>query len=142
MRMVAFLVLALVSACGHHRVSRETASPPLASTEWRLVRLGEAPVHAANAQHAAHLVFVPDGHRVQGSGGCNRIAGTYREEGSTLTIGQLASTRMACAQGMDTESKFVAALDRVRAWSITGRQLTLWDETRASVATLEAVPRR
>ncbi|HEV7734066.1 MAG TPA: META domain-containing protein [Candidatus Binatia bacterium] len=141
MRIVAMVVLALVSACGSHRLAHES-SPPLANTQWRLDRLGDTPIHVADGQHAPHLVFVPDGHRVQGSGGCNRITGTYREDGSAITIGPLASTRMACVQGMETESQFLLGLDRVRKWSITGQRLTLSDDTGRVVAMLEAVATR
>lgn len=37
-----------------------------------------------------------DGHRVSGSGGCNRILGPARVEEGRLMVGHLASTRMAC----------------------------------------------
>ncbi len=139
MRILAIAMLALVSACGHHRTAAQSSSPPLVDTQWRLVLLGDAPVHAADAQHAAHLVFVSDGLRVQGSGGCNRITGTYRQDGDALTIDQVASTRKACAQGMETEATFLAGLERVRRWAIAGKRLTLWDEGGTVVATLEAV---
>lgn len=39
-----------------------------------------------------------DGHRVSGTGGCNRIFGPARAEQGRLVVGSLASTRMACPE--------------------------------------------
>jgi hypothetical protein len=55
------------------------------------------------------------------------LAGSYRLSGSNLTLGQRASTLMACAEGMDTEKAFLKALARVRTWKIEGQQLELLD---------------
>ena len=71
-------------------------------------------------------MFETNEQRVHGSGGCNRIAGPYRQEGDDLTIGPLAGTRMACAD-MATEQELLAALERVRGFAITGRNLALTD---------------
>jgi heat shock protein HslJ len=51
----------------------------------------------------------------------------------------MASTRMACVSGKDTEQKFLAALRQVKKWKIAGRQLELMDDSGAVVAALEAV---
>jgi heat shock protein HslJ len=64
-------------------------------------------------------------HHVRGSGGCNRLMGSYEAKGAQLTFSQMATTRMACAQGMDTEKALVEALATVKGWKITGQQLEL-----------------
>ena len=46
------------------------------------------------------LNFAPDG-RVNGTDGCNRLMGGWTQDGSTVTISNLASTMMFC-QGVDT----------------------------------------
>jgi heat shock protein HslJ len=69
------------------------AGPP-GGTEWRLTRLASSP----------HLLFDPATRRVSGFTGCNRLSGGYTVEGDRLTFGPMATTRMACPEGMATEA--------------------------------------
>lgn len=65
------------------------------------------------------LEFGPDG-KVSGRGGCNRYSGTVEVEGASIIVGQLISTKMACAPAlMDQESKFLAAMQAVRTYKMT-----------------------
>ena len=41
---------------------------------------------------------------------------------------EIASTRMACTRGMETESSFLQALGQVRSWMISGQKLQLMSE--------------
>lgn len=110
----------------------------LENTYWKLTRLGDGPVPVAPQPRAPHLILHPRSHGVSGSGGCNRLIGSYELEGERLTFGQLASTRMACAEGMQLEAAFLAALEKVRSWNIVGRHLDLFDDAGDAVAGLEA----
>jgi heat shock protein HslJ len=114
------------------------ATAPLEKTDWRLIRLGDETVTAADPQRTPNLVLDPTSHRVSGSGGCNRVSGGYELKGEQLTFGQMTSTRMACPSGMETEQKFLAALRQVKKWKIAGRQLELMDNSGTVVAVLEA----
>lgn len=107
------------------RVSGDQRSAPsLEDTYWKLTSLGDAPLTASGPPREPHLILHPDDHRASGSGGCNRFTGSYELDGRALTFGPIASTMMACAEGMDTEAAFFAALRRVRAWRIaTGLEL-------------------
>lgn len=59
------------------------------------------------------LTFASDG-KLSGSTGCNRFSGTYRVNGSHMTIGTLATTRMACAEAlMNQEAAFVEAVSSI-----------------------------
>ncbi len=89
---------------------------PLEKTEWKLVRLGDAKVKGDDLRRQPQLVFDPATHRVGGSGGCNQITGGYELKGEKLTFGQMASTMMACANGMETEQSFLKALGEVKQW--------------------------
>ncbi|MFC0338117.1 Heat shock protein HslJ [Kushneria avicenniae] len=58
---------------------------------------GASPQEASDSDavlEQASLSF--DGHRVSGSGGCNRISGPAHVDNGRLIVGHLASTRMAC----------------------------------------------
>jgi copper homeostasis protein (lipoprotein) len=117
--------------------SVEGASVPLEKTEWRLIRLGRATVKADDLHLAPQIVLDPESHRASGSGGCNRIMGGYELKGDTLTFARMASTMMACPDGMETEQKFLRALGQVKRWKIAERQLELKDGSGKVVATFE-----
>lgn len=71
--------------------------------------------------------------RISGSGGCNRIMGKATINGSAITFGPIASTRMACVPAaMDQEQKFITALSEVRFWRVDAprRKLILLNEQR------------
>ena len=111
--------------------SASTASTAtLENTYWKLMRLG--------SELEPHFILQPDQKRVAGSGGCNRMMGSYTLDGSKLTFSQMAGTMMACAQGMDVERAFYAALPRVATWRIDGEKLELFDAGGASVAEFES----
>jgi heat shock protein HslJ len=66
------------------------------------------------------FVLDPEQHRVSGSGGCNRLTGSYELNGDPLKFGRMAGTMMMCSQGMDTEQAFLKSLGPVSKWKITG----------------------
>lgn len=99
----------------------------LQGTYWKLEDIANKPVTEGDEQQEAHLIFSPEGGRVSGSGGCNRLTSSYRVDGHTMRFGDIASTRMACMHGAETESNFLAALEQVRGWKITGQRLELAD---------------
>ena len=75
------------------------------------------------------LEFGTDG-RVAGRGGCNRYGGTVKVEGASILIGELFSTKMACAPAlMDQETRFTAALQAARSYRMEDTKLVLVDAT-------------
>ena len=115
------------------------AEAPLRGTYWKLVRLGDEPVAAATKQREAHLVFSSDEARVAGSGGCNRVTGSFELDGDRLRFGRMASTRMSCPDGMDQEQRFLKALEHVERYRTRGSHLELLGATGAVIARFEAV---
>ena len=81
----------------------------LAGTEWRREDLGGAGI-IDNSQ--ATLAF-SDAGRVAGNGSCNRFMGQVTITGSSIKIGPLAGTRMACASEAvgNQEAKYLKALE-------------------------------
>ena len=64
------------------------------------------------------IAFGGDG-SVTGSAGCNTFSGTYAVDGTSLGVGPLGTTKMACADPtMFVESAFLAALRGVTGWSV------------------------
>lgn len=86
------------------------------------------------------ITFGADG-RAYGSGGCNRFTGGYTLEGTSLRIGQMAQTNMACVEAaMDQEQRFHQALGAVRGWRIENGILHLTDDRGATVLRLARGP--
>jgi len=78
--------------------------------------------------------------RVVGDAGCNRFFGSYEEDGDTLKIGPLGTTRMACIPDMmATEKRFLDALGKAAAFNRQGIHLVISDADGAVV--LELVQR-
>jgi heat shock protein HslJ len=129
---VSLLMVAAGGVQGQSGKHKPTA--PLEKTEWKLIWLGRTQIEAGTPQQMPYLQLDPEGHRVSGSGGCNRLAGGYEVSGDHLKFTQIAMTRMACIHGGDTESDFVKALDQVAAWKILGGKLLLMDADQHVVA--------
>ena len=60
--------------------------------------------------------FTPDG-QLNGFGGCNTYNGSVQvATDGTMTVGPLATTLMACAEGMDQETAYLSALQSARSF--------------------------
>lgn len=110
----------------------------LEGTYWQLARLGDSPVKQLAPPQGPHIILESVSHRISGSGGCNRLVGSYQLAGHTISLGPMASTRMACMQGMETEDAFLAALTRAKMWNVQGTQLSLSDSSGQELARFEA----
>jgi copper homeostasis protein (lipoprotein) len=118
------------------------AESPLRNTYWKLVRLGDAPVEAAEKRAEPHLILAAREPRVSGSGGCNRIVGSFEVDGDRLRLGRMAGSMMACPSGMEQEQRFLQALQKVERYRIRGSHLEMLDATDAVIARFEAVALR
>jgi copper homeostasis protein (lipoprotein) len=128
-----FITIRPRESCGNPLVDR-----PLRNTYWRLVRLDDTPVQAAEKRREPHLIFARDQLRVSGSGGCNRVTGNFALNGDTLRLRHIASTKMACVSGMEQEQRFLQSLEKVERYRIGGRHLEMLDGSGAVIARFEA----
>jgi heat shock protein HslJ len=117
----------VMTACGSASTPADAgaASPEaaagLSGTSWVLESYAgpdAAPVPADTSGDVGTLVFAADG-SFSGSTGCNRIAGTYAQDGASLTMTSGPMTLKAC-QGpvVDQEAAIVAALPLVASFSL------------------------
>jgi copper homeostasis protein (lipoprotein) len=98
----------------------------LGYTEWQLVELDGAAVEPVDGGRAAHLVLDLEESRAAGSGGVNRIMGTFVLAEGELSFGPLATTMMAGPEeAMQHERAFLDALARVTSYELEGSTLTL-----------------
>jgi heat shock protein HslJ len=98
----------------------------LAYTEWTLVELDGRPVETGGDGPPPSLVLDLEESRVSGSGGINRLIGTFVLSEDELRFGPLATTLMAGPEdAMRRERELVAALERVTSYELDDRTLTL-----------------
>jgi len=121
----AALLMALVSAvaCGGGTrppapvAPAATAAPAPAITDrdWELLELGG---YAPPAGRPVTMRFDAGSRRAAGSAGCNRYSIAYAFRGDGLTFGPAAVTKMACLDGMEIESSFLAMLPQVTRYEL------------------------
>src|SRR5262245_8571340 len=121
------LVCAMLGGCTANKSSTQTAAPAagvnLTKTQWRLEDLAGKPVIADSR---ATLTFQETG-KVVGNGSCNRFTGTEEISGSTIKMGRLASTRMACMGEASTqETEYLKALEGAQRFEVKDGKLYLY----------------
>lgn len=123
--LFALAVVAL-GACVPVQAQGGGNTSPLAGTSWRLVELNGQPV--VSGGETLTLQFDADEPRVSGNGGCNQFSGDYAQNGASLHIGPLASTRRACvdpAAGAQ-ETAYFQALESTTRYAIERGHLVLY----------------
>jgi heat shock protein HslJ len=115
---------------------------PLRNTYWKLVRLSKTPVPAAERQREPHLIFANNERRLSGSGGCNRVTGSFGVDGDKLRLLGMAGTMMACPTGMEQEQRFLRSVEKVERYRMRGSYLEMLDTAGAVIARFEAVALR
>jgi len=81
------------------------------------------------------------GDRLKGRAACNRMFADITIQGSSLKIGPIGATRMACTSAkMDVEARLFAALEKTRAFEVSGTNLILKDDAGSVLASLESTP--
>ena len=96
---------------------------------WRLTGVRGLDHQALAAAREPATMRLEEG-RLQGFGGCNRLAGGYSVDGDRLTLGALAGTMMACDDDvMVVESAFKEALAGTLWFRVVGGDLTLGRES-------------
>ncbi len=127
-------------------VRTNTPQNSLRDAYWKLIRLGDSPVQVSERQREPHFILAEGKEQgsgtVSGSGGCNRFNGGFTLEGDQLRFSKMASTMMACADGMEQEGRFLKDLGRVARYRITGDQLELLDDSGATLMLFTAVALR
>jgi heat shock protein HslJ len=121
----ALVLVGCAKVAGEVRKARPLAS--LEGSEWGPV---ETP---AREQFVA---FKSNG-EIIGHGGRNQFFGEYTQEGQTLTIGALASTKKFCADVMEAENVFMKKLQDTRKIEATHIALRLYDSNGSELMQLQ-----
>ena len=121
---MAVAAMLVVGACGSAGSSTAATggSADLSGTSWKLVDIGGT----APAEGVAITLAFDASDAVSGKSGCNNYTGQATIDGSKISFGPLAGTRMACPEpAMGAESAYLAALDGATSWKMQGSQLVL-----------------
>jgi heat shock protein HslJ len=102
-----------------------SSSTTLFGKKWKLTEMGNRPVKASNA----YIEFDRKEQRFSGSGGCNRIAGGFKIEGSKLSFSQAISTKMACPND-NVETAFLSLLETTTRYEVEANKLRLYERDR------------
>jgi heat shock protein HslJ len=106
------------------------ANLPLEYTLWTLATLNG---QAVSTDTPITAVFTPGEEtgtgNISGSSGCNTYNADYTLTGTSITVGPAATTRMACATGMDIEQTYLQALQTSTSYQILADKLVLTNPT-------------
>lgn len=129
MRVMQFAaILALFVSCG------PALSSPLVGRTFEAVRIGGGTIAGDNPPTITFEAL-----RVSGHGGCNRYGATADDRGrylpqkrgrnvrriavGRLNFGPISATRMYCGPGSTLEARFFDALNKTRAYRLSGSEL-------------------
>jgi heat shock protein HslJ len=124
--MKAMALVVLIFAVGAVGCDDNPISPSeIANITWQLQsvsRVGSATVNVPNPDQ--FTVRFDTNNTVAVRADCNSCTGGYTIDGSSLSIGQLACTLVACpSPGLD--ALYTAALQNVRTAEVSGSELVL-----------------
>lgn len=110
--------------------TNDMTNPSLAGTSWLLETLNGQPL-VPDTQITLNF----DAAAASGTDGCNRYSGSYTVDGEQITITNIASTMMACAEPvMQQATAYAAVLQEAATYSIAGQQLTLSEASGSPLA--------
>ena len=124
MKVIPLLVLILATAavgCDENPVAPTT----IRNVTWKLEsieRTGTATITVPNPEQ--YTIRLEDDGRVLVRADCNSCSGRYALNGSSLSVGDMACTLVACAvPGLDTT--FTSALGNIRSATVSGNRLVI-----------------
>ncbi len=122
-----------------HYVLTKLTEAGVTERYWKLVELHGKPV--PTLQREPFFILKAEGGTVTGFGGCNPLSGSYEinEATSRIRFENMASTMMACTEGMDIEAAFHQVLRTADNFSLNGDHLTLNRARMAPLARFVAV---
>lgn len=99
-----------------------TSGPAVEGTQWVLEMMNGKTVGQTNGKD---VTLKLDGSgKISGSGGCNSFFGSYKLDGSSLTFGEIGSTKMMCDE-MSVETEYFSLLKNIDKCEVKESKLNL-----------------
>lgn len=113
------------------------ANERLISGTWRAISIeGRGVLDKVRSE----ITIAADG-KISGSAACNRLFGTFKLEGSSISFPPIGSTRMACERPvMRQETEFLRALMATRSFAFDKAHLVFRDAAGVEVIRFVAQP--
>lgn len=126
-RLVALMLSVACGACTQTDANptAPSAQTPLRGAQWSVVELDGKAIATPTGQRVPTLLLAADGGRANGFAGCNQWSASYTSTGENLRLTGMIMTRMFCAETMDLEKQYTAALESARSYRITNTRLEL-----------------
>jgi heat shock protein HslJ len=122
---VVVAVMGLAGCFSGNATSPSEATPAasLVGPTWRVTSIGGQPALSGTTVTAEFSAEA----RVAGTSGCNRYFGSAKAESGRIAMGPFGATLMACSPDdvMAQESRYLAALEKAKSYSISGGELRL-----------------
>jgi heat shock protein HslJ/photosystem II stability/assembly factor-like uncharacterized protein len=108
---------------------------PLAGTSWLLASFGPVGAEQEVAAGSRVTLLFQAGGNAGGNAGCNSYGGAYEVDGETISFAEIASTLMACEDGIiELEGSYLAALQSAVSFRLEdGRLVISYDGGRSSL---------
>lgn len=95
-------------------------------TRWNLASIAGNAIRLPEGTENPYLSIAED-LSVTGFGGCNRLMGQAKVDGSAVSFPGVGGTKMYCKETQETETSFLTALRATNTFKLDGDQLTLLD---------------
>lgn len=121
--------LTLKDASGNSLAVFAPFQPASLTGEWQAIAINNGNQAVVSVMNGTTVtaIFGADG-KLTGNDGCNNYNGSYTLDGDKITIGPIATTRMACEQAvMDQETAYLNALAKAATFTLGKDSLELRD---------------
>lgn len=123
-------VIFIIASCSSSKKTSQTT--PDLFQKWNLRVLNGDSVLSFGKRPT--ITFDESSKKIFGVGGCNNFFGTFRKKGNKISFSQIGSTRMACLNNEQLESKYFAALEKVDNYEFENDNLLLKDGNKTIAA--------
>ncbi|MBC7862030.1 MAG: META domain-containing protein [Bacteroidia bacterium] len=119
-------------------VKDHASSGIITDIQWNLIEITGNAVSGYAAQNKQPYLKFTNDNRVEGTGGCNGMGGSYAlADGNKISFSEMMSTKMACPD-MTLENDFQTTLQQVANYSTDGATLSLMNAVGTTIAKFEA----
>lgn len=117
-------------------VNKVEAPPSLIGTIWAATAIGGSEV----IDGSDVVMGIAEG-RIGGFSGCNTYFGPYEANGSSVVVGPLATTRLACNEElMNQERAFLSSLEETSTYELSGDTLQVKNNSGDTLVTFTVMP--